>query len=1283
MAKIRTYVISFLIVILSLTGYSVQGDSVIQDILPDIESTYDDTEMNKWHHTPYNEQINQVDFKMDTVKRTLEVARSGEKGYSAWRINLTLEAGDYTLNCDVTGDGRGEIDIYAFNTNGTPQALLFENIPYDQPRPMTITTHFTVPEGTKYVRLGFNALDTASLIYTIPRIFSGKLTNAQLPPMPVYETKPPNNPINILEQIQQFSLGTGSAQAVKIIDPTTGIATDLDAGAVAKQAKALKNQYGWNFGIPNHPATIGNVTWHADLPKLFLPAKCWIEINSRFSGLHYEKKAYPVLLLNGISILNSSEIYSDGQYHRTLIQLQEALTLQKLTISCRCDSEALNIDLTGLRVIFDDSQLPMAGMKIDALNKGCEIIDLKSYHRSYLSEGLAKTLNMRRKVSDVCRLPEKGLINFSGAQFQMTGDRCLIKGMLHITQRDEDIGLDETGHPRKTWANAWDTPIELHLTGKAKELWLLLAARMVPFTDISAPPATPPRFSSHEVLDVEIQYADGQIDHSYPYSLLDKGFVIQRFIGAYAVPLDKDRELSKVIIHNYFRHGHGATGLVAATLNRNCDYNLIPADVLNPEPYIVKTSTMPTPSPLKITNGNGIMALENSIYKLTVQIADAFQILELTQKINPESPMKLGNGGFEIDFNGNTYSGKDFQVKETSVEKNTVNLYLESKTDELPLNIRLSIHGSENGEILFNATLTNKGTQTIKSMVRFPVLDGLSLGKLEDNWIYFPKYCTLMSNQTTYGFCPGDERAYFVQFYDGYNPKAGYGLALLTHNFDGTVLDYGLFKTPSGLKYFIQYPKEWHPIAPDEEHRLVETALILHTDDWHGALQCYKNWVSTWYTPIKKEKLEWWRNTWVVFGQMLTKAYEWVIPAYDEANGRFIMREQLEAAKRRWGGYTPMTHVWGWNMPPLYPGEAERVSDPNHNYADGEMNPANYRGGADNLRKAFAELQLAGSPVSLYHIPAYLPKASPIGRSKGRELTQVQKDGSLIENDLCWFPCSWAWCDTFVDACVRAQKATGTNAVYVDISPFPRDYTCYSPNHGHTIPLNTNISSRRILKKLRERLPEGVALWHEDPACDIDVQYSNGSMTYYTHRVSEHRAPDYGITTQAQIWTPARQSILRFVFPKYKTFVNPVGLASGEEEMAQYAITFFNGDGVDDTTFQLYDDRSIAVVQKIAGLQKEYSDCFLSSNPQPLIPTLAGHIQANCFPADNGQRTIWTLWNGGFTTFRGAVLEIPSVPGEEWVDIWSGKPVKTSQQDGKTTIYLTLDPQSVGGILRK
>ncbi|MBR5139877.1 MAG: hypothetical protein IKV16_02365, partial [Clostridia bacterium] len=86
-----------------------------------------------------------------------------------------------------------------------------------------------------------------------------------------------------------------------------------------------------------------------------------------------------------------------------------------------------------------------------------------------------------------------------------------------------------------------------------------------------------------------------------------------------------------------------------------------------------------------------------------------------------------------------------------------------------------------------------------------------------------------------------------------------------------------------------------------------------------------------------------------------------------------------------------------------------------------------------------------------------------------------------------------------------------------------------------------------------------------------------------------------------------------------------------------------------------------------------------SDNPEMMIDTLSDAICVNKFPGK--ERTVYTVYNRAYRTYRGEAMRIPHTDGAEYYDVWNDKKIEYTVRDGYAYLNLTVDAQSIGCVL--
>ena len=126
-----------------------------------------------------------------------------------------------------------------------------------------------------------------------------------------------------------------------------------------------------------------------------------------------------------------------------------------------------------------------------------------------------------------------------------------------------------------------------------------------------------------------------------------------------------------------------------------------------------------------------------------------------------------------------------------------------------------------------------------------------------------------------------------------------------------------------------------------------------------------------------------------------------------------------------------------------------------------------------------------------------------IGKLIGEKAVKLRIDGSKLVNETTWYVCPQQkdWQNYFVEAAKRVQSDTNANCIYLDVVGFWKTNTCYSREHGHQIPNWYNQATYELVKRIREALPEHVAIWTEYPLTDLNTQLVDGNILLLSHSV--------------------------------------------------------------------------------------------------------------------------------------------------------------------------------------
>ncbi len=107
------------------------------------------------------------------------------------------------------------------------------------------------------------------------------------------------------------------------------------------------------------------------------------------------------------------------------------------------------------------------------------------------------------------------------------------------------------------------------------------------------------------------------------------------------------------------------------------------------------------------------------------------------------------------------------------------------------------------------------------------------------------------------------------------------------------------------------------------------------------------------------------------------------------------------------------------------------------------------------------------------------------------------------------------------------------------------------------------------------------------------------------------------------------------------------------------------------------EDRTL--VRKIARVLRACRAAFAHPDWQPLIGTLIEGVYANRWP--DGNRTVYTLYNGTDQAVNGPALALPPAPGMRAWDLLSGEPLRLVSDESGALLSLTLPPREATAVL--
>ena len=819
-----------------------------------------------------------------------------------------------------------------------------------------------------------------------------------------------------------------------------------------------------------------------------------------------------------------------------------------------------------------------------------------------------------------------------------------------------------------------DSLIAVSVNREVSEVFLLLAAEL-PSRELDyliGHSAT--TLDNVEEFAVELVYENGVRDWAFPYSVLDGHHLIRRTLGVYAVPAS-GAKLKEVVLHN--RKLGARVHLAAVTVNTG-NQRRFPALADEPQTQVAKAKPLDEAIKPFATREGDLLKLGNAHYELTLDAARVLTPVAVQhRRLSPGTARVSASPLLEMKVAGHAIPAQQWKLD--SVKKMPLGFVVTYTSVEasLPLRCAVTVQVDESPESSFQLAVQHTGGQVVNAEIRFPVLHGLQLGAADDLQCFFPQYRNALgSDRATYYAYAGV--SFPMQFFDVFDERSGGGVWLRTEDRANTERNYFLSKQADGAHLHVEYPGLITRFDTGEPTDFPVTRLGFHAGDWRASVRRYGDWLSTWYQPFKSQDKPWLRESFWLLAEItddvppsLFKLPAW----YDSEKKRPLFRDILAEWERK-AGYKPdILHLWAWTY------------DPKTIIRWGEYGGRDYDtvGGQPAFKQAIADVQdNLGTPVSLYVNATLCGKDTPAGQRIADSAMQLPNGKPFIPYRDTYRMClgSSAWTDDLIATYQRLVRETGARLLYVDELGMRQDIVsktrgmCFHPGHGHPVPSRVNETEGRFLRTLREAVPGGLALYGEYPCSDANTANLDGVIHYYFHRGA---GPTFSPVFDAETTRSTDDialNLYRFAFPKMWHLDLPLGVAYDSWHPLKF--TFFNGEAIYDSLWNLDESRGHAFFTRAYELKKRFKDCFTSDTPEMLVPTERAAIHANRFPGQ--ARTLWTLYNARPTTMRGTVLSVAHLEGATYRDEWNNTELKPELRDGRAILSLELGPQSIGCI---
>ena len=1091
--------------------------------------------------------------------------------------------------------------------------------------------------------------------------------------------------------VKQWQLRTGAAGASATVDRMSGI-KQTEGISKATAGTVVSAADGTRFSLKGNPPERLTGSWRSSFPEAVdLTGLPYCFVRCRARGIQRAMTPVPVLSLTGNAgrvLLTSSHTIQDGLWHVCVVKTGDVRWATGLEVALATRGGEAELELAEVRFAATLDALPApTGLVTDpprAERAGeFKTVDLSGQLNGALS---ARTERLLSKDGAVLRNPltafQAPFVSWRGVPFSVgaRGADLVIPEARNAAVNQEQVDVLGVSVAKASFMpESRDDTLTVPVDAKVAEVFMLLSCGFPAIRKRYSRPPVPVVFTDIEAFSVDLHYDDGSVDQAFPYSVEHHGYRVCGLVGAYVVPADPAKRLQKVVLHNRtWRH---TVSLIALTLRTSSD-RLFPALASEPPAPASRPIDPLSPGPPTVTLEGRTVRLANACGDLVLDCSTGFRIAHIRPRWETAPVTFSPDSGLEVEHDGTVLNGTDFECTGLSVKGTTARISLHCPRSELPLELMLTISACDNAEWTFQIEVLNTGEKALAPVVRCPMIRQAVLGASEDTWIFFPQYRNVMTNRRAFCKQP-NHRGFPMQFMDIYNPVAGVGVCLMTRSLSGEPVEYCLSKDDTGASAYVESGGKDYPVSPAHATTYCPRVVVLHPGDWHGAAEAYGRWTESWYVPVGSQDKAWFREAvWLrshLSSPTSAKRIAHLPPIVDPETKRYRISEFLEQDRRLFGLDPDIVHFYVWAFDRAGKGDASR---------SGEYGGPDYDnlGGVANFAAAIREIQRErGMPASLYTIWDRCSRSTPFVKKHGERFAKVRHTGqTLVNSDTVYMATSTpVWRKHAAETLSRLQSDTKAQILYLDVFGSDHRSRCFNPNAGHAMPSRVSQGDRDFLRAVRQAQPYGVAIWGEFPTTDIASVFWDGFISYDCIPLHSYLAEDYEVSDRAPLWSSLTlpPNVLRFLFPKLKQAVFPVGQEGHIESWRFMKFLLFNGQALFDTTWRLYETDCRMKLGKSLQIMRTHADCFASDHPRMFVPTLRGHLHANEWPGT--KRTVWTLFNGRYQMLRGDVLRVPHTPGATYRDLWNDRELTPEVQGDCAILNLSLPPQGIGCIVRE
>jgi len=930
-----------------------------------------------------------------------------------------------------------------------------------------------------------------------------------------------------------------------------------------------------------------------------------------------------------LTLFSGGQVRSDGRWHTDTVGVKDLFPVKEIAVQVQADSPQAKIELD--YVALSDVRPLLPFEEISDCTRGWT--DLRLAEGQVTCLDLAPAANHRGAA----------LARLFGLQGWLPRPKATVSGIpFQLTEGPQDVAAIPLGSTE---------PYAIPIGRKASELFLLMAIRL-PSEDYSGMLGARPLgvVTDPERFCIAVDYEDGLTDWQSPARAIDGAHAVEAGVEAYALSGLRDVAIKQIRLRSAMPNAV----IAVAGITANTGEPVTAREAITALPPFVPTRDIEERAPEMARRGSRLL-LRNAYVGAELDFSEGVGLARLDNSCLKTGAMTVAPGPLFVLRAGeaqvDSRQVKIGTVTRERAEAVRLTVPVDARPAGIPLEGTLTVELGRGPELEMSLDLTHVGNAVLKPEVTFPVLKQLVVGDVANTW-YLDGRQGGVINRVPMSMSAVYSGRHPMQVTDFFNPQAGGGLYVMTHDLRDIYRYYAVTKGEQGIDFAIDYyPREYQP---GEKIEIAPTAIVCHTGDWREALAAYRRWVKTWYR-LQVPRKQWFLECFNYRQHLLREGL------YDFPTKTYHMNEALQK-DIDFFGRVDYFHLFDFGQSDTY----GRVGDYSH-YDE--------IGGAQALADAIRGVQNQDVRVGLY-IEGYLvDERGVFGREHVNDWHIFQGNGQPLlwdvgspEHMMC--PSVAGWQEYLASTYQRVASELHPDGMYIDQHGFGNEWKiCWGRDHGHFVPMPPIRGEQQMDRKIRAATPPTIATLTEETPTDVNSQYQDGALGYSV-AFTDFRLAPHGI------------DLFRFCFPDFKVFqlVAYNNFVDGGWGLLKYP--FFNGEGtwLGNGIPAGFDADAQAFLRTAFRLLHEHRAAFTSRDVEALVPTENPTICANRFTGPS--ETVWTLQNLGYSTHRGPVLRVRHVARAKYVDLWHNRPVQVKLEGDSDILSVEIGPREVGCMAR-